>query len=47
MAGGKPQTEDDKPYVFGFIAMLAMNVSKKLLQVLDMNEKFETNQTQN
>jgi hypothetical protein len=27
--------------------MLAMNVSKKLLQVLDMNEKFETNQTQN
>jgi hypothetical protein len=35
MAGGKLSPRDDKPYVFGFIAMLAMNVSKKLLQVLD------------
>jgi hypothetical protein len=44
MAGGKlTQTEDDKPYVFGFIAMLAMNVSKEVITGFGlMNEKFET-----
>jgi hypothetical protein len=43
MAGGKlTQTEDDN-YVFGFIAMLAMNVSKEVITGFGlMNEKFET-----
>jgi hypothetical protein len=43
MAGGKLSPRDDKPYVFGFIAMLAMNVSKEVITGFGlMNEKFET-----